>query len=356
MEFIKLTPDKYKEWDDFCLKSDEAWFWHTSSWLEYSLKYNPELKAESKSFLVYNNNELIAICPLILQINERGIKEFCYNNEHGPMPAFSNHLSKKTKEKAMKAVYGRIDEIAKANNAARIMLRLTVLSKSFIEASRQIFNYLMKFSYLDNSINTQIINLSQPTEDLKKDLRNDHKNNINKNSPKLAIEIFNKNNITDSIFNKYIKMHHKAAGRVTRPISTFNLLYDLIKEGKAFLIGAKKEDVYIGFSYYIVFKDNVIYGSSCNDPEVKHIPVSHVVQWAAIEYMTEKKYKFYELGWQQFGSQLYDMPSEKQVNISEFKRGFGGFTVPWFRGEKFYDKDYFLEVYKDRIKKYSGQL
>ena len=26
--------------------------------------------------------------------------------------------------------------------------------------------------------------------------------------------------------------------------------------------------------------------------------------------------------------------------VSLFKRGFGGFTVPWFMGEKYYDKDY----------------
>lgn len=356
MEFIKLTPDKYKEWDDFCLKSDDAWFWHTSSWLEYSLKYNPKLKAESKSFMVYNNNELIAICPLILQINERGIKELCYNNEHGPMPAFDNRLSKKTKEKAMKDIYNYINKIAEENNAERAMFRFTVLSKSFIEAPRQAFNYLMKFGYLDNSINTQIIDLRQPIEILKKDLRNDHKNNINKTSRKISTEIFSENNITDSIFNEYVETHRKAAGRVTRPRSTFNLMHDLIKAGSAFLVGAKKDGVFIGFSYFFLFKEDVYYGSSCNDPAVKNIPVSHVVQWAAIQYMVEKKYRFYELGWQQFGLQFYDMPSEKQVNISEFKRGFGGFTVPWLRGEKFYDKNYFLEIYKERIKKYSEQL
>lgn len=356
MEFIKLTQERYKEWDDFCEASDDAWFWHTSSWLEYSLKYNQKLKAESKSFMVYNNNELIAICPLILQINGKGIKELCYNNEHGPMPAFCNNLSKKTNEKAMKDIYNYIDKIAEENNVARIMLRFTVLSKSFIEASRQAFNYLMKFAYLDNSINTQIINLNQPIEILKKDLRNDHKNNIKKISQKLSTEIFGKNNIADSIFNQYVGMHHKAAGRVTRPRSTFNLMHDLIKEGSAFLVGAKRDGVFIGFSYFFVFKDNVYYGSSCNDPELKSMPVSHVVQWAAIQYMAEKKYKFYELGWQQFGLQLYDMPSQKQINISEFKRGFGGFTVPWLRGEKFYDKNYFLEIHKDRIKKYSEQL
>ncbi len=353
MEFIKLTPDKYKEWDAFCEASDDAWFWHISSWLEYSLKYNPKLKAESKSFMVYDNHELIAICPLILQINNQGIKEFCYNNEHGPMPAFSNNLSRKTKEKAVKAIYSHIDEIAKENNVARTMFRFTVLSRSFIESPRQIFNYLMKFGYLDNSINTQVIDFTKSINDLRLEIRHGHDADIDRAFKILKIDVLDKNNISKQVFDQYINLHREAAGRVTRPKSTFDLMHDLIKEGSAFLVGAKRDDSFIGFSYFFVFKDNVYYGSSCNDPELKSIPVSHAIQWAAILYMAEKKYKFYELGWQQFGLQLYDMPSQKQINISEFKRGFGGFTVPWLRGEKFYDKNYFLEIYKDRIKKYS---
>jgi len=356
MEFTKLTPDKYKEWDDFCLESDDAWFWHTSFWLEYSLKYNPKSKSESKSFMLFADNELIAICPLLLHANEQGVKEFCYNSEHGPMPAFRNDLSKKTKNKAVKITYSRIDELIKENNAARAMFRFSVLSRSFMEAPEQQFNYLMKFGYLDNSINTQVIDLRKSTEELERDMRHGHSYDIKKASKLLNIEIFNTDNITEDIFNAYIDLHHKAAGKKTRPKFTFDIMGDLIRKGEAFLVGAKKNDDFAGFSYFFVFKNNVYYGSSCNNPQIEHIPISHAIQWAAIKYMAEKKYKFYELGWQQFGYQLYDMPSAKQVNISEFKRGFGGFTIPWLRGEKFYDKDYFLKINKDRIKEYSKQL
>ena len=47
-----------------------------------------------------------------------------------------------------------------------------------------------------------------------------------------------------------------------------------------------------------------------------------------------------------------DFLSTKELSISKFKRGFGGFTVPIFRGEKFYDKEYSLKIYTGRIKGY----
>jgi len=62
---------------------------------------------------------------------------------------------------------------------------------------------------------------------------------------------------------------------------------------------------------------------------------------------------FYEIGWQNYGHTMSDAPSIKEINISKFKRGFGGFTVPLFRGEKYYDKKFFQEVYQKRINNFA---
>ena len=72
--------------------------------------------------------------------------------------------------------------------------------------------------------------------------------------------------------------------------------------------------------------------------------------------MNEKKYHFYEIGWQEYSNTLAHFPSKKEVDIGRFKRGFGGFVVPLFIGEKFFDKDYFLKINKERIKKYVDEL
>jgi len=351
MEIKKLNPENYKEWDKFCLESDDAWFWNTSGWLEYTLNYKPEFKPESKSFIVINNQNIVAICPLILE-TYNNVKEFSYGGGFGPTPAFANNMAKKFKKKVTKLVFKEIERLANENNVKRTRLKFSILNKSFIETKQQKFNYLMKFGYLDNSINTLIIDLDKPLEDLRLNVRHGHDSDIDRASIFLKAEIFDKSNLTKKIFEEYVQLHHKAAGRVTRPKITFDLMYEWIKEGKGFLIGAKKEGKYVGFSYFNLFKNNVYYSSSCNDPD-ETLPVAHFIQWAAIKWMNEKKYRFYEVGWQVYKNSLTDFYSKKEVDIGRFKRGFGGFTVPLFMGEKYYDKEYFLKIYKDRIKHFA---
>lgn len=352
METIQLTKDKYKEWDDFCLTSDDAWFWHTSKWMEYALNFWPDSRPESKSFFVIKNGAIAAICPLLLEEKD-GVKEFSYIRSYGFPPAFANHLTKKEREKAVKMVFEHIDDLAKQNNVKRVGMRFAVLNTSFIETQKEHYNYLMKFGYLDTSLNTQVINLDRPLEELRREVRHGHDSDIDRALKMLRCEIFDRSNITKEAFGGYLELHHKDSGRLKRKDITFDMMFNWIKEGNAFLIGAKKDGTFVGFSYFFVFKNNAYYGSACNDQEAGNLPVAHFIQWKAIEWMHEKKIKFYETGWQYYGNTLSDFATPKDKSISRFKRGFGGFTVPLFRGEKYYDKDYFLKINQERINKYA---
>jgi len=355
MQIVPLTKEKHQEWDEFCLESDDAWFKHTNPAIEYILNYKSGLKPESKSFIVIKDNKIIAICPLIIETNKDN-KEFSFGMDHSMAPAFSNELTKKERDKAMKLVFKNIDKLAQEHNVKRARFRISVLSKAFTETNTKRLNFLMKFGYLDTSLNTQMIDLRKSIENLRRNVRHGHDSDIDRASKVLEAEILDNSNITREIFNQYIELHYKAAGRVTRPQITFDLLYNRIKERNAFLIGAKKDNKFVGFSYFTVFKDNVYYGSSCNDPNTNNIPIGHFIQWTAVKWMKEKKYKFYEIGWQNYSATLSNFPSEKEIHLGRFKRGFGGYTVPLFMAEKYYNKDYFLEVYQTRIRKYNDYL
>jgi len=63
----KLTKEKHKEWDNFCLLSDEAWFWHTSGWLTYTVNYRPSLNTKDFSFFVLKEGKIKAVVPLMLE-------------------------------------------------------------------------------------------------------------------------------------------------------------------------------------------------------------------------------------------------------------------------------------------------
>lgn len=355
MEVEMLKKEQYEAWDRFCLLSDQAWFWHTTSWLIYQLNYSEKNNPRSFSFLIKENNRIIAICPLILE-TIAGHHEFSCGSGFGPTPACANDLSKRNKEKILKFIFSQIDSLAKENQVKRIRMKFSVLDKSSIEGKNFQFNYLMKYGFLDATINTQIINLVKPIKELKSEVRHGHDADINRADKILTAHIFDKKNISEEIFNCYVELHHLAAGRTTRPKLTFDIMFNLIKSGNAFLAGVKKDDLFIGFSYFFVYKGNVYYGSSCNHPGHRDLPIAHYLQWRAIEYMNKEGYSIYEIGWQSFSQTLSDFPSEKEINIAKFKRGFGGETAPLFRGEKYYDKNYFLSVYEERIKKYADNL
>lgn len=102
METVRLEKDKYKEWDDFCISTDDAWFWHTTSWLEYSKAYNPRLDSKPVSFFINDKRDIVAICPLLMENREvegRLVQDFSYGGSYGPTPALKNGLSRSRKEK-----------------------------------------------------------------------------------------------------------------------------------------------------------------------------------------------------------------------------------------------------------------
>ncbi|MFH1428067.1 MAG: GNAT family N-acetyltransferase [Patescibacteria group bacterium] len=356
MNIVKLTEEKFIDWNKFCLESNDAWFWHRADWIQYILNYNPKFKLENLSFLVYNGDKIAAIVPLILANNE-GRKEFTYGGWPIQYPAFSNKLSNEKKEEMSKLIFNEIDRLALENNVAWSYFIQTPMAKIFLGSEYLPYNYLMKYGYINISINSQIIDLRKSEEELWDNLRRNHRRNIKKEKERdYKILIYTAEDITEEFFNNYKEMHHKAAGRKTRPDTTFTMMYNWIKDDLAFLVVALYQDKQIGFEYYTIYKDNVYGFSAANDPDFIDLPIRHLIEWEAILWMKKKKCNFYEIGWQHYSYQPYDFPDEKLVNISHFKKGFGGFTVPLFMSEKFYDKDYFLKVYQERMNKYAGAI
>src|SRR3989338_1912034 len=155
MQIVPLTPDKYKEWNKFCLESDEAWFWHTTDWLTYTLNFKPELNTQNLSFLVYKGDVLQAVVPLTLEIYQDGgrqIKELSFGGWAILAPALVNNLSCSDKEEILNYIFGEIDLIAEKKGVVRAHFRQSPLSPDFW--NKKFFNRLMEFGYLDVSFNT----------------------------------------------------------------------------------------------------------------------------------------------------------------------------------------------------------
>ena len=130
------------------------------------------------------------------------------------------------------------------------------------------------------------------------------------------------------------------------------MMYGWIRDGKAILVGAICEGRPAAFAVIIIFKDGAYYGSGCRDSEI-NLPASHLIQWEAITWLKSHGFITYEIGLQWFGPQWFCVPSEKEISISRFKRGFGGQTISQFTGEYFFSTELMKEVYRKRIEAYS---
>ncbi len=96
--------------------------------------------------------------------------------------------------------------------------------------------------------------------------------------------------------------------------------------------------------------------TGANEKKFSLCPIAHIIHWEMILYLKEKGIKSYESGVQQFGNLIHDQPSPKEINISRFKRGFGGKTIPRFSAEKFYSVSYAKDILQKRTDGYLQSL
>jgi hypothetical protein len=354
MRIIQLKEDCFKSWDKFCLDSDDAWFWHTTKWSKYCAAYKESaFKTIDRSFYVTDDSGILAVCPLFLEERQgpdgTPCTEIAAAGSSGLMivPALCNGLTDDRRERILKAAFDYIDSIAREYGITRATFRMTPLTGRTND-----FNWLLKYGCLDGSVNTQVIDLSIAPEQLWGALRKGHKYDVHRGEKFYDVHMYDATSADKKAFDEYRLLHHKAAGRMTRPLETFEMMYHWILSGNGMLCGVSKNGRYAGFSYIILYKDGAYYGSASDDPEFEtNIPISHVIQWKVIQWLKERDYKKYEIGQQQFGAQIHDIPTSKELSISFFKRGFGGKTVPSYRGIKYYDKDLMEAELKNNLNK-----
>lgn len=359
LTIVPLTPERYAEWDQFCLHSPDAWFWHTSQWLEYTLRYRPELQPRSYSFFCLHTGSVAAVCPLILETYNRDadpMREFSYGGDTGPAPALADTLSEQTKKKVLQSAFAYVDELARQLNVARASFRMSPLAGSFWDAPIPKPNPLLKLGFSDVSLTTQVIGLVADEQQLLVGMRKGHRADITRSEKLLQATVLDKDSVTSESFERYRMLHHRAAGRVTRPLATFQMMYNWIRDGLAILSVANLHGKDVGFALVSVYKDGAYYSSSCEDPEHNDLPIGHILQWRALQWLQRHSVRRYEIGLQFYSSQPHAIVSEKESNISFFKRGFGGSPVPLWRGERFYDKQYCLTILRERAEKYAATL
>lgn len=281
-------------------------------------------------FVLQDTQECGAFVPLYLCSTE-GRLEFSYGGDYLRAPLFFVPETAGARLRIEAAVFEKIDELAKKEGVS--------LHKAAVEPYEAVsrvtlYNYLRKYGYQDTSTSTQIIDLEQEREAIWLAVRKSYRPLINRAKEKYQDLVMDESQPDLRIFEEYRKLHHLAAGRQTRPLETFQKMYELITQGLAFLVGITDgTQKWVGAYYYFRFNGHVYYSSSALHPEADSKDgISHFGVWRAIEYAKSRQDRVFELGWQPFAEE--PEYSEKVNNIAMFKRGFGGQRVIWFQGVK----------------------
>jgi hypothetical protein len=177
---------------------------------------------------------------------------------------------------------------------------------------------------MDASLVTQVLDLRAPVEQLLKGISKGHRADISRGLRTTDVIIDDANSIDAGDFDAYRLLHREAAGRETRPLETFQLMFAWIGQGNAILARAVCEGELVSAAYVINWRGAAYYGSAASSELGRRRAAGHALQWGIIEWLQGHGVGRYELGAQYFASLPHEIVTAKDQAISKFKRGFGG--------------------------------
>ncbi len=332
MKIIRVSDPEFDcFWQQGEMQIPGATIYYTKIFREYEkLLFSERMIFDDSFVVVGEGKKVLALVPLYAFKNESGLLQYSYGADYLRGPIISRGEGKKTFDKTSDFVFQSIDEIAAQKRVSRCLLMIEPVE---LLERRNYFNYYLEYGYEDAATVSCLIEYGKEKELLWSDVRKSYRTLINKAMRFYKSVIINQNNFDFDLCEEYRKMHHLAAGRITRPANTFFNMYEMIKSGNAFLILIQNIDSKtVGAYYFLVHGAYGFYGSAATDPALdSQSGVGHLGLWRGILFAKEQACQFMDLG------QLLMRPggvTEKEKNIFLFKTGFGGRKVVVFRAVK----------------------
>lgn len=321
------------EWNEYICQLDTSTFNYTSERIDFDLSISDYI-IENESYILLEGKDVIA-CVIIYIEKYENQNWISFNKGFCMAPIMSSNIKYSNQEKLIKSILEDIESIAKCHDCIGIKLKMDPLSNPCFDNFFMNYNYLLEYGYADATIGSRVIDLRKENECLLSEFRNNHKRAVKKAKEIISIEIYNASTITSELFEKYKEIYLDAAGRETASYKNCHHFFQWIVNGKGILVFAKNKQEYLSTAVFTIFKNQGYYasGAELRERSVK-IPLGHYLHYEVMIWMKYNNIEFYETGWQQYYDSNFGTVSEKEKNISLFKKGFGGYTVPMFCGIK----------------------
>ena len=289
---------------------------YTSSSLSY-YKQRPTDEGklvQDQSFIIQQEG-----CPILGFIGAKVVEKDVVNLISSEIPCVSiadkaiNKRSKRIATDYMEEVLGKVN--------GKIIFRDYLINGNLSTISK----YLLEKKGEAKQHFSQIIDLHNPHNLEKASMRKSYTSIINWGLRELNPQIYNSQNITRMLMDEFRKLHIKEVGRETRSVQSWIRQLEMIQAGEAFIVLGVWKGELVSAAFFPCNFNHCYYGSPASRRDLFEKPLLHSLMWKAIHYAKEIGCRWFEVGEQVFPNSKLN-PTEKEMNISHFKAGFGGDT------------------------------
>jgi len=346
-DIILYKDTNCSEWNQYISKIGESTYLNDWRFISYLEHFHDVI--DNFSFIALTPDKFpLCVCTLGLTFfSELKTYEMSFSGSPCSIPAFSE-LKPSMRRKLSDQIYKIIFDYAVQKKVKLIRFEKNPLNISSCRFNSVLCEYMfepLRYNLTCGVSNTLIINLNEKQDILEKNLSKYHHKHIRRSKKKgLSVKIYNDKNNKESLKEKVDEFryaHIKAAGRETRSIDTWTIMYEAAKNGKATLFLTYLENIPISYLFCGEY-DKMAFGWSQVNVEQyqKQYSPRHLLEWESILYYKRNGFSFYELGIRFFGPNLLYTPSVKEINISVFKERYGGILYPKTNWLAFMDNDY----------------
>ena len=174
-----------------------------------------------------------------------------------------------------------------------------------------------------------VVYLEAPPEEIAANVRKSHRHSINWGRRNITLSYVNAGNPDYAMFSTYQNFHKRITGRVTRPQTSWDIMFETVASGSGELSLGYNDTGSLVSATLVIDSDRVSqYASAVYDRAKFDKPIGHWPVFDAILRAKKRGKTYFDLG---------DIPaagtaSDKELSIAMFKRGFASsldFQLLW---------------------------
>ncbi len=168
-----------------------------------------------------------------------------------------------------------------------------------------------------------VVDLNETDDALFSDLRSHHRRQVKKGRALLTLRAVDEANPDKAAFDSFRDLHAEVAGRVTRPLESWEEVFMLIRQGEASLLLAEIEGQLVGGTLTLDAGETSYYASGAYRRDMFDKPISHFPLFHSFAHARARGRRWFDVG----DLKGEGIPlTEKEANIAEFKAGFTSST------------------------------